>query len=163
MRRDARRRRRGARPATRDPRKRGRRTYLYRPWSPRTRRGQPAGARKVGERGLSACATQHGKSRAAARERDRTHFARVRLGKRRSGLDAMLAAVAGDDHACVPSCVSVTIRGFSAIASARPAFCAFERVPSGHEHVFLHLTPSRSFSDSAERTAFPQDELRAFV
>ena len=91
---------------------------------------------------MSACATQHGKSRAAARERDRTHFARVCLGKRRSGLDAMLAAVAGDDHACVPSCVSVTIRGFSAIASARPAFCAFERVPSGHEYVFLHHTIS---------------------
>ena len=141
------RRRRGARHTTRRIRKRGRRTYLYRLSSPRTRRGQPAGARGVGERGLSACATQHGKSRAAARERDRTHFARVRLGKRRSGLDAMLAAVAGDDHACVPSCVSVTIRGFSAIANARPAFCTFERVSSGD------IVPASSGADSETRTA----------
>ena len=50
------RRRRGARHTTRRIRKRGRRTYLYRLSSPRTRRGQPAGARGVGDGGLAGCA-----------------------------------------------------------------------------------------------------------
>lgn len=74
-----------------------------------------------------------------------TFRARVPVGKRRSGLDAMLAAVGGDDRACVPSCVSVTIRGFSAIANARPAFCTFERVSSGD------IVPASSGADSETR------------
>lgn len=75
-----------------------------------------------------------------------TFRARVPVGKRRSGLDAMLAAVGGDDRACVPSCVSVTIRGFSAIANARPAFCTFERVSSGD------IVPASSGADSETRS-----------
>ena len=76
-----------------------------------------------------------------------TFRARVPVGKRRSGLDAMLAAVGGDDRVCAPSCVSVTIRGFSAIANARPAFCTFERVSSGD------IVPASSGADSETRTA----------
>jgi len=41
------------------------------------------------------------------------------------GTRAMRDTVERGDRARVPSCVPVTIRGYPAIANARPAFCTF--------------------------------------
>ena len=115
----------------------------------RTRRGRRCWARERGRGGLvSVRDAQHGDVLAAARERDRTHFARVRLGKRRPNVRR--DARGGRRSPRVRTIVRLgnDTDGFSAIASARPAFCAFERAPSGHEHVFLHLTPSRRVGGS---------------